>query len=282
MAESLTIPAADGFPLAASLYPAHEDSAAPVTVIISSATAVPRGYYDAYAQHLAERGLRVVTYDYRGIGDSRPASLRGFRASMRDWAERDMAGVIAFAKRDLASRRVLFVGHSSGGHMMGLAPNNADLHAALFIASQSCYWRLWPAPRRYQMALYFHALIPGVAHALGYIPGKLGMGQDLPRDVALQWAAWGRRPNYLVEGDAERAAFSRFRGQLVAYSISDDHYAPEATVDALLRFYIGAERSRRYVDAAQLHTPIGHFGFFRTRMRELLWSETSDWLLERA
>ena len=282
MADTLTLQARDGFPLTASVYAPRQAQDGGATVMISSATAVPRAYYDAYARHLAERGLRVVTYDYRGIGDSRPATLRGFQADMRDWAERDLAGVITFAKRDLAARRLLFVGHSAGGQIMGLAPNNAELDAALFISSQSGYWRHWPRPDRYRIALYMYALIPAVARTLGYVPGKLGLGQDLPRGVALQWTAWSRNPHYQIGSDADRAAFSRFRGELLAYSISDDDYAPEAAVDALVRLYVGADRARRHVDAALMAETIGHFGFFRARLRDKLWQETSDWLLQRA
>lgn len=94
--ETITVPARDGFALAATRY--HPDANPTHTVVlIHSATVVPRQYYRPFATFLAEEGYTAVSYDYRGIGGSRPASLRGFRAWARDWALLDMAGVIDWA-----------------------------------------------------------------------------------------------------------------------------------------------------------------------------------------
>ena len=64
------IPARDGYALAATLY--RPTGAARGAVIVSSATAVPRRFYRHFAAELAGAGYTVVTYDYRGIGDSAP------------------------------------------------------------------------------------------------------------------------------------------------------------------------------------------------------------------
>jgi predicted alpha/beta hydrolase len=44
---------------------------ASAVVIVNSATGVLARYYHRYASFLAEHGLEVITYDYRGIGASR-------------------------------------------------------------------------------------------------------------------------------------------------------------------------------------------------------------------
>lgn len=117
----LRLPARDGFKLAATLYEprgrgewGHE-----TLVLISSATAVPRSYYDGFARFLAGRGFAVLTYDYRGIGESRPRSLRGFRAAMHRWGEEDLAGAIDWACHHVQPARLLSVGHSVGGQRLG-------------------------------------------------------------------------------------------------------------------------------------------------------------------
>ena len=66
--DRLRIPALDGFGLAATLYEpepgaGRKDSA----VLINSATAVRRRYYDAYARFLAGQGFTVVTYEGRSF-----------------------------------------------------------------------------------------------------------------------------------------------------------------------------------------------------------------------
>src|SRR3954467_9401113 len=90
--DDITVPATDGYPLAATLFLPR--GAKRHAVLINSATAVPRKLYRGFAGYLAQRGCAVLTYDYRGTGDSRPQartgdkpkSLAGFKASMSDCA----------------------------------------------------------------------------------------------------------------------------------------------------------------------------------------------------
>src|SRR5258708_34295879 len=64
----LMLPARDGVKLAATLFePAMPNGMA---ILLNSGTGIPRRFYGAFAQHLADRGFAVLTYDYRGIGES--------------------------------------------------------------------------------------------------------------------------------------------------------------------------------------------------------------------
>jgi predicted alpha/beta hydrolase len=75
-----TIPALDGHPLAADVFPGAEIGAGPpLLVIVNSAMGVSRRYYGAFARHLAGQGMQVVTYDYRGIGGSAPGKTSAAR-----------------------------------------------------------------------------------------------------------------------------------------------------------------------------------------------------------
>jgi predicted alpha/beta hydrolase len=75
--------ARDGYELAATAFvPSRPLRAA---VVLNSATAVPRRIYRGFATYLAQRDFAVLTYDYRGVADSRPPKLAGFPARMRDW-----------------------------------------------------------------------------------------------------------------------------------------------------------------------------------------------------
>ncbi|HAN84745.1 MAG TPA: alpha/beta hydrolase, partial [Micrococcus luteus] len=65
--------ARDGFVLAARhLAPMTTPPASPAgTVVIASATGVKATYYRRYAEFLASHGFHAVTFDYRGVGESR-------------------------------------------------------------------------------------------------------------------------------------------------------------------------------------------------------------------
>jgi predicted alpha/beta hydrolase len=279
---ALRIKALDGFELAATLYepaPVPGDRTGPggSVVLINSATAVKRGYYDAYARHLAGEGFTVLTYDYRGIGGSRPRKLAGFRARMLDWGRRDLAGVMEWITLHLRPQKLLVVGHSAGGQIVGLTESNWRVHGLLTVGSQSGWWGHWPVPARYAMALRWYA-VPVITRLFGYLPGAFGTKEDLPAGVAREWARWGRRPGYLFR-DGLDEGFARFRGPLFAYSFSDDTYAPQPAVESLLDAYTGADITHRHLTPQDLGVPeIGHFGFFRERFRDTLWQESVAWL----
>jgi predicted alpha/beta hydrolase len=155
--DDITVPATDGYPLAATLFLPRE--AKRHAVLINSATAVPRQLYRGFASYLAQRGSAVLTYDYRGTGDSRPQartvykpkSLPGFKASMSDWAAQDITAAVSWMRERYNALPFAYVGHSFGGQAFGLLPNNSEVSRALFIAAQAGYWKLMTAPERYRV-----------------------------------------------------------------------------------------------------------------------------------
>ncbi|HVR98757.1 MAG TPA: alpha/beta fold hydrolase [Thermoanaerobaculia bacterium] len=281
---SLRLPAADGFRLAATLYePGEIGQNGDAVVLINPATAAPRGYYDAFARFLAGRGFSVLTYDYRGMGESRPRSLRGFKARMRDWGEQDMAGMVDWTVRHLQPSRLLVVGHSVGGQIVGLAENNGKVDALLGVAAQNGYYGHWPASARFGLALRWYLMVPAVSLLFGYVPGRLGIKEDLPGGVAREWAAWCRRPGFLLEGHEERRrGFDRFTRPILAYSFADDGYAPRPAVESLLGLYRNASVTHHHIAPGEAGGAIGHFGFFKERFRATLWQDAAQWLEEQA
>jgi predicted alpha/beta hydrolase len=270
----------DGFPLAVSVFdPPPEMSRPERLVVVASATGVRRSYYAAFSAWLAARGTRVVTFDYRGIGGSRPERLADFEASLVDWAELDLASILEWAALEHGDGRTSVVGHSVGGQLLGLLPRPELLRSVVMVGSQSGDYRLWPkvAERAWYGALW-HAVVPGVASTLGYLPGALGIGEDLPGGVALEWARWCRTPGYMVGGDnhARRDLYRRLTAPILAFGFDDDDYAPPAAVSALLALYENAPITRRQVSRNEAR--VGHFGFFRDRFRPTLWSEAASFL----
>jgi predicted alpha/beta hydrolase len=279
--EEQRIAARDGFLLEGSTFEPDRTGAGFRVVLINSATAVKRSYYRRYAAFLAEEGLAVVTYDYRGVGGSRPGDGATVAARMSEWAEQDAAGVLEWILRRWPDAPVVVVGHSFGGQALGLIPGVDRVTRALLVASQSGYWRHWPGVWRWRTWLLWYFLMPGLSHAVGYFPGRLaGLGENLPKGVALDWARWGRHPDYILEGDpARHDAYARLRIPIRAYSFPDDHFAPAVSVDALLSFYRGAAVEHRHLTPRELGVEaIGHWGFFRETFRPTLWRESLEWL----
>jgi predicted alpha/beta hydrolase len=272
--------AVDGYRLAATLHrpPAKTGKG---LVLIASATAVPRQYYGKFAAYLVERGFSVITFDYRGIGDSRPASLRGFECRMRDWAALDITAAVDFALREANGEPLLYVGHSYGGQGLGLLPNNQKVSRALFVAAQVGYWKLFPAPEKYRVYMMLNFFGPAAAHLFGYVPGKLGIGEDLPKGVFLEWAGWCMKPNYLFDDKTldARKNFSNYHGALRGIGMTDDDWAPPVAVGKLLEGYTGTKPEHVTIRPTDIGVnKLGHFGFFREVGRGKLWPAAADWL----
>jgi predicted alpha/beta hydrolase len=288
--DDILVPAVDGYPLGATLFLPRGPKR--YAVLINSATATPRKIYRGFAAYLAQRGAAVLTYDYRGIGGSRqkdvlgfnrPKSLVGFKASMTDWATLDITAAVNWMRERYRNLPLSYVGHSFGGQALGLLTNNAEVSRALLVASQAAYWKLMTAPERYRVWAYINLVGAPLTGALGYAPGWSGIGEDLPKDVFLQWARWVMKERYLFD-DASLVGrvtnFSNYKGKLRALCFGDD---PWATRDAVSLLCSGFDAIRPEIltvapDDVSVKK-IGHFGFFRSEHRDTLWRDAAAWLL---
>ncbi|MGH8707831.1 MAG: alpha/beta hydrolase family protein, partial [Burkholderiales bacterium] len=231
--------ARDGYRLAGTLYRPRTPNRR--AVLLQSAAGVKQEYYGKFAEYLAARGFAVLTFDYRGIGRSRPAKLRGFKARMRDWAEQDIGGALDYLARATHGARLIGIGHSFGAQAFGLVPGNERYVAVMTVGAQSGYWKHWRGAGRAGMWFLTHVLLPGVSRLHGYVPARLfGHGEDLPAGVAIEWASWCRHPGYIVGALGAQEAYARFAAPIRAYAIVDDSYAPPAAVEAFLGFYPNA------------------------------------------
>lgn len=276
MKDAIRITAADGYGLVGHVFGA--DKRGPV-LLINGATGVRQQYYARFSNWAAEQGATVLTWDYRGIGESRPHRLRGFPGTMRDWGKHDLEGVIRMAAREWSGRPLVAIGHSVGGQLLGQPASNGLITRAVTIGSQFGSWQLWPNPRKWAMASLWYGVMPGVTHALGYFPGSLGIGADLPKEVALEWARWCRSRDFFLAHGVAREGYARLKIPMLAYSFSDDTYAPKAAVDALHSLYVSAQLERRHLAPLELGTrQIGHFGFFKEPFKKTLWERLGEFV----
>jgi len=268
----LTLKSRDGTELGATLF---EPRARPrANLVIHGALGVPQHFYARFARSMASAGLRVLTYDYRGVGLSRPPSLRGYRADLTDWAERDLPASVDFLSRHHADVPTVAVGHSFGGQMLAVDPRARQaLRGVFLVASQSGFFRNFEGRHRYLAGLLWYGILPASTRVFGYLPGFIGLGCDVPRGCAEQWATWCKSDQYFLGTHPHYAqALSLYQGPLHAVSFTDDWYAPRVNVEWLLARYPRASTQHEHLEPSDLATEeIGHFGFFWRRHAEVLW-----------
>lgn len=275
--ERLEIAAADGYRLAGHLFAAKSPIAA---ILINGAVAAPQRIYWPLSRRLRDEGFSVLTYDYRGVGLSRPTSLHGFPANLHDWGVRDMPGAISDMKARYPNLPLLGIGHSFGGQALGLQndPNIFSRYAA--VATLSGYWRNTDEP--YKVLAQMNLLGVPATYLFGYLPGNLsGFGEDLPAKVFRQWAHWCRQPNYLFDDPTvpERENFAKYTGDYLAIGLKDDPWGTPKALRALTCHYANARLQEQWIDPAQSpRGAIGHFGYFRPENGDALWPGLIDWL----
>lgn len=275
----LTLITDDGLPIGATRFRATRSRQG--VALVAPATGAPQRFYRAFAEHLAAEGWDVLTWDWRGVGESRfGISPRDPRLTMDAWGRQDLAAAIAWADRRAQGQPVVLVGHSFGGQALGLAPNGHLVSTAVLVAAQHGWLGHWPLRARLQLLLLWHVVVPLVCALLGRWPASwFGKGEDLPSGVARQWARWCRSPRYLGDWGGHH----RLRPAIHALTFADDPIAPQEAARALLAEYAGAASVvHRHVTPGEVGVErIGHFGFFRAGSVPDLWHELSA-TLERS
>ena len=269
----IEIVCADGVKLGGHWWPASSRPSG--VVILNPATGVVARYYHRYARFLAGHGFDVLTYDYRGIGESRPARLKGCGYRWRDWGERDFEAAIRFALRRRPGLPLRVVGHSIGGFLPGLAESAGSIDRILTVGAQHAWWLDYAPRRRRNLFLKWHVAMPILTALCGYFPGRrLGWLEDLPAGVANAWSFGG--PCF-----PRTAPLAQVTAPILAVSVSDDELGTVPAIRRTLSYYGKAPRRLALIVPGDYdRASIGHFKLFHDSHAAGFWTETLTWLKE--
>lgn len=261
-----------GCPVVACLFhPPREPKAG---VLIASAMGVNQSFYAPLARWIAGHGYAVATFDYRGIGLSRPAPLRHLEVDVIDWARLDCAAALDAVAERVPAKPVYWIGHSLGGQIIPLVPNWQRVAKFITVATGSGYWRENAAPLRPRAWILWHVLAPLLVPLFGYFPGKrLGIVGDLPAGVMKQWRRWCLDPEYAVGVEpGARELYAEMRTPIVSLSFTDDEMMSARNIESMHGFYVNAPRTMKRLGPKDVGAArIGHFGFFRPEFADGLW-----------
>jgi predicted alpha/beta hydrolase len=284
--EAVEFLAADGTRLAGRFHsPATPTSACPV--LVCGATGVPQRFYTAFAHWLAAEGFPALTFDYRGIGESLFGTHpRQCRARKQDWGELDMPAGLDWLRQRTGAEKIDLIGHSAGAQLVGLMPNREAIRRVVMVAGSTGYVGRIRFPTRLMAAFVLRVYLSVTAHLLGYSPARrIGLGEDLPAGVALQWARWCRSPGYIENAfgrEVSRDGYDQFRAPIFALHASDDPIATAENVQDLLRLFPQAPKQTRMIEPQTFGYPgIGHIDYFR-RSRNGIWPLITEWLRSEA
>jgi predicted alpha/beta hydrolase len=285
---SVSFAAADGVQLKGSWFLPTEGLAPSATavIVVTCGGGIPAYRYRHLARFLAARGAAVLTYDYRGIGESRRGSLRGFEAGIELWGAQDLAAAFSLARTSFPDLPLGVIAHSVGCLLIGAAPDAVHLSRIVLFGPHTGYWRDYHWRLRWLNYLAWHALMPIVTKIVGYFPGQaFKMGQDLPRGFAMDWSR-RRQPEIMVTADDRRrygqilASYDKVVAPTLSLSVTDDPFAPPVAARRLLANYPKIKALQVSFSPGDLgFRRLGHFAFLRRAHGDVFWERAAAWLL---
>lgn len=270
----ITIYAQDGYALGALSGEPEGDPMG--TIIISAATGVRKEFYYKFSRYLIENGYRVLLYDYRGIGESAPADIRTSRAFMHEWGTQDMNAVLDYVVNELTLTDIIWLGHSVGAQLVGLLKNKNHIRKVISINAALGYWGYLPYPMKIVVWILWHIIGPALTKLYGYgVMKKIGWGENLPRNVLLEWRSWCLNKNYyadFLKSELQTDRFYNFTVPITAIYTSDDYIANDTTASLMMQFFPNAPSNLIKLDVSKYTAmKVGHTGIFRKRFESIFW-----------
>jgi len=241
-----------------------------------SGTVTIKEFYLKLAVFLSKNGYTVILFDYRGVGESRPKNLKGYEASISDWGKYDAEAVTNWINQEYPRLPIHLLAHSMGGQIYGLMESwNSFDKVILLTTSSGNYNKFSPTLYRLKIKWPVKLLLPIMLRIFDYAPGFIGLGQDWPKGIAIDWMKNSRNnglmPDYL-NAKSGRSYYDEITKKITALYFSDDNMSTLATKSELPKAYPNADLNIRTINPADVGLKsIGHFGIFKNKAKERLW-----------
>lgn len=280
--EKIEIACSDGYPLAAHLY--TPDTPAKAAIMVGPATGIKKEFYHSLAVFLQTNGYGVITFDNRGINESRRLPISKEPANLIDWGKLDMTAALEELKTRFPNTTYHLIGHSAGGQLVGLMENALEISSIFNVACSSGNLSNMSMGYWFQAKFFMNVFIPINNLIFGHTKSHwVGMGQPLPKKVATQWSNWCNGSGY-VATDFGRAISvgEHLYDDIEAPSIwlwaTDDQIANLANVKDMVRVFTNSPVEIEKLDPKELgYGEIGHMKFFSSR-KKALWGRVIEWL----
>lgn len=271
--QKVEILARDQYPLTGTLYTPKTTIKA--KIILASATGVPQAFYRRFAEYVSQNGFQILTFDYRGIAESSPPSLKGFKMSYLDWGSLDLSAMIDYLHTQ--NQPLFIVGHSYGGQALGLTSNHHKVKAMYCFGTGAGWAGYMPLKERFKVQVMWNIIFPPLVALNGYLPwSKLNMGADLPLGVYKQWRRWCKNPTYFFADpnlSKLKDQYAQVKSTIYAVAALDDDWALPNSRYAFMQHYDNADMHFLNISAKEYDLKeIGHMGYFR-KGSEKIWGD---------
>lgn len=249
-------------------------------IIVATMGGLTKEHYDPLASFFQQQNYSVITFDYRGTGASAPEKLKGYQASMHQWAVQDIDAVILYVKNNYLKQEIIYIGHCIGAEIVGLAQASQYIGKLVMVNSALSCKKLWSLKNRFRIRTM--KITVGILNKIfGYFPGKLfGYSGNLPKGVMYEWANWCNKSNGLFDMFPD-TNYRKLRIPLLAFSFSDDWHSQPKAVRELLNRFSNAIITWHHLKPREIGLKkIGRSGFFDPMLKATLWIKMLRWMNE--
>ena len=270
--KELVLQTPDQFPISVKIFEPEIPNRK--LLVINSATGVRQQVYFSFAKYLAEQGFTVITYDYRGIGESKPRKMKGFEASMRIWGTNDFKTVTTFIKENYPDYTKFCLGHSVGALILGMNEDSVIFKKFIFVATQDAYighlsWRV-----AVTAALGFGIAVPVTVILKGYFPAhRFGLGESLPKGSAYDWRTLilNKKSTGRLYEKIEKDHSKDLNQEAFIIHAEDDTWVTMKGMESLMNnSYPNMKKTYQEIKVSESpKKQVGHINFFRSYNRSL-------------
>jgi predicted alpha/beta hydrolase len=209
-------------------------TAAGTVVLLHSMMASRRIWNSPREQGLAsalnEAGLRTLSLDFRGHGDSGPSASKGGKWSYDDLVREDVPAICQAARERWPKDRLTLIGHSLGGHvsLASVSTSLAEPDALVVLATNIWLRSEEPNPLLYARKAAMVRFCEVATRARGFFPARtLGFGSDDEAAPLMEgWTGWWNRNSWT--SDDQRVDYlstlARIRIPILSIASSGDRY----------------------------------------------------------
>lgn len=262
--QDLQVTAGDGHRFGGTLYAADAPTA-PLLMFMPAMGTRAR-YYKTFGAAMADAGVSVACFDWRGIETSSLRASRRVDFGYRHLVEEDFAAAARALRERLPQAPLWTGGHSLGGQLSTLhaALHPQEVRGLVLIASGNVHFRGWKGVGALRiLALTQSATV--ISRVVGHFPGKrLGFGGQEGRGVIRDWAATARGGRYEVAGSATdyEAAMARLEKPVLALGFAGDTLAPYGSTQRLMSKLPRCQRTHlRWSAADSAGVALDHFSW---------------------
>ncbi|PHN03523.1 alpha/beta hydrolase family protein [Flavilitoribacter nigricans] len=242
-------------------------------------TATKKEFYLPFLTYLAKHNYLCCLWNYRG--SEKNDDLKNSAYTFIDYGTKDMPAIKAYLERQFPGLPLLFIGHSAGGQQIGFIRDLSNVKGNINIAVSSGYYPNMPFGYRMKAYFFFYVFSPISVLLNGFVKAKpYGIMENLPKKVVFQWRDWLEKEDYFFNEKfygvtVPTGHFKNFQFPIHVIYSTDDTISNAKNTKAFWQ-NVSSEKAITFRALSPEEfglKKIDHFGYFKTRMKDKLWTD---------